>query len=47
MPNVVIPGLMTGITEVQLPIDVRLQNIEETENAKKKLLELSTKAAYR
>ncbi|CAD7696672.1 unnamed protein product [Ostreobium quekettii] len=47
MPNVVIPGLMTGITEVQLPMDVRLQNIEETENAKKKLLELSTKAAYR
>lgn len=46
MPNVVIPGLMTGITEVQLPIDVRLQNIEETEEAKKKLLETSTMRKY-
>lgn len=30
---------MTGITEVQLPIDVRLKNIEDTETAKKLLLE--------
>lgn len=30
---------MTGITEVQLPIDVRLKNIEDTEAAKKLLLE--------
>lgn len=39
MPEVAIPGLMTGITEVQLPIDVHLKNIEETEKAKNKILE--------
>ncbi|GMH41936.1 hypothetical protein BSKO_09855 [Bryopsis sp. KO-2023] len=38
-PNVTIPGLMTGITEVQLPMDVRLKNIEDTEAAKKLLLD--------
>eukprot|EP00210_Caulerpa_lentillifera_P009015 g8604.t2 len=43
-PNEVsIPGLMTGITEVRLPIASRLKNIEDTEQAKKKLLETGVK----
>ena len=29
---------MTGIQEVQLPMDFKLKNIEETEAAKKRLL---------
>ena len=29
---------MTGIVEVQLPVEFRLQNIEQTEAAKAKLL---------
>lgn len=40
-PDVVVPGLMTGITEVALPAQYRLRNIEETEAAKHRLLAAS------
>ena len=33
--------MLTGIPEVDLGIDVKIQNIERTERAKKKLLEES------
>ena len=35
--------MLTGIPEVDLGIDVKIQNIERTERAKKKLLEESKK----
>merc|ERR1719347_1880057 len=35
--------MLTGIPEVDLGIDVKIQNIEKTERAKKKLLEESKK----
>ena len=35
--------MLTGIPEVDLGIDVKIQNIERTEKAKKKLLEESKK----
>jgi len=37
--EVSIPGLMTGISEVQLPMSCRLKNIEDTEEAKAAILE--------
>ena len=33
--------MLTGIPEVDLGIDVKIQNIERTEKAKKKLLEVN------
>jgi hypothetical protein len=36
--EVVIPGLITGITEVALPLEARLHNIENTEAVKRSLL---------
>ena len=35
--------MLTGIPEVDLGIDVKIQNIERTEKAKKKLLEVKMK----
>ena len=35
--------MLTGIPEVDLGIDVKIQNIERTEKAKKKLLEVNMK----
>ena len=38
---------MTGVVEVQLPMDFKIKNIEDTEAAKKQMLGTAHKSAYR
>ncbi|KAK9865416.1 hypothetical protein WJX84_011610 [Apatococcus fuscideae] len=42
-----VSAYMTGVVEVQLPMDYKIKNIEDTEAAKKEMLGASRHAAYR
>ena len=42
-----VSAYMTGVVEVQLPMDYKIKNIEDTEAAKKGMLGASRHAAYR